>query len=68
MICGRRVRVELSTGKSRHEKSRFRPRDGRGGGYSPRDSRSRRDPYPRGIPDGRGRYDDRYPRHRGYSR
>lgn len=59
LICGRRVRVELSTGKSRHEKRGFRMRDGPGGprgGYagglrdgSPR--RPRGDPYVRGMPD-----------------
>ncbi|XP_027204928.1 uncharacterized protein LOC113798569 isoform X2 [Dermatophagoides pteronyssinus] len=61
LICGRRVRVELSTGKSRHEKRGFRIRDGPGGprgGYGgpggPRDGSPRRprgDPYGRGMPD-----------------
>ncbi|KAI7688796.1 hypothetical protein SSS_00776 [Sarcoptes scabiei] len=67
IICGRRVRVELSTGKSRHEKPRFRMRDGfgRGGFGGPRGPDSRRDPYGRGgMPE--RRYEDRYVR-RGYS-
>ena len=75
MLCGRRIRVELSTGKSRHEKGRYGGggRGGSGGDPYPRRSResppdfrgSRRpDPYARGA-DSRG--SDRFSRRR-YSR
>jgi len=71
MLCGRRIRVELSTGKSRHDKGGGRYGGGRDqsryGRESPRDSRnSRRDSYGRGG-DSRRDNGEKYSRRR-YSR
>ncbi|KAI2807053.1 hypothetical protein RDWZM_006229 [Blomia tropicalis] len=82
IICGRRVRVELSSGKSRHEKSARgygNPggiRDNRGygprNGGSPRRDSVRREPYGRSAPDRGARYENERgaysTRHRVYSR
>lgn len=51
LICGRRVRVELSTGKSRHEKmGRGGPDRGFGGGGGGGRDRDGRGPYGGGSP------------------
>ena len=83
MLCGRRVRVELSTGKSRHEKSRYGgppPRDGdrpygrdrdrdRGRESPPYRNNRRPDPYAdNGHRYGDSRGSDRYSRRSRYSR
>ena len=51
MICGRRVRVEMSTGRTRHDKDRYGGRGGGdrhgGGGYRGRSPSTRGGPPPR---------------------